>query len=843
MPGQPQNQQTAPKWRFSNRLIPFFASIEANLSTNAVLYLFLCFYVLVLILMFLWGFHGEIVHQPNIDMGSSMRYIIGMARGAGYTLNINTAFVLLLAARFIFTSLRDTPLENVLPLDKAFPMIHIVVGYTTALGVLIHGSFHFGWLFGWDLWKWGWFNFNMSVITGAILTVIFLLMIIFARPTVRKKHFRWFYRVHIIGAALFYPLLIIHGMYRTRPETYKYIIPAIVIYIADRLLRRAHVSTTTLQLSATNSFFKDDNVLELRVPKPFRYCAGQYAELQVPSINREWHPFTIASAPHEPTLALYIKKLGDWTGIVHDQISRRTQGIDDSLLTVRVRGPYGAPCQHVRGYDRVVLISGGIGATPFSAVCKELHHLHQNGADRRDDGETRSRWRAGMDTTVVERRLYEAISRLYSVNVDAAVNELTAVDEQRSAFVTDMLQLNALSRNPNETVGTTTESAATDSEDFDATESSSANMLGSYFEETDTEKPNDTPTVRKPISKDDAVFVSSTKALPKARQKLIHLFDTRSHLLAFLHSTRMQFCLLLVLMARIGVICAGSIWKSSFVSVTSDVASSRGVWVVIADTFLSAVFTIVIPITIALEVSFMGTNFFSRTARVLDFFLLIPAAIASTALSIHAWVNNEPLSNGLIALHYIMFIPIMFILLLTRLNGTLGGRRLTDTQGRCHCEIHVHIPDVDFVWTTPTADDDLWLRQELEPLASGSDLRLHRYITRERQLDEENCIGGDFITETKLGRPAWDAVFSEVVARAKSASTVGVFFCGPHRMGDDIRKSLRKTEIVSALRGAYLRSCKEKTVTKDVGVSGNVVKRLKERGCSVRFAFREENFG
>lgn len=827
----------------ATRLTPFFANIEANLSTNAVLYLFFCFYALVMVLMFLWGFHGEIVYQPNIDLGPVMRYIIGMARGAGYTLNINTAFVLLLAARFIFTSLRDTPLENVLPLDKAFPMIHIVVGYTTALGVLIHGSFHFGWLFGWDLWAWGWFKFNMSVITGAILTVIFILMIIFSRPTMRKNHFRWFYRVHIIGALLFYPLLIIHGMYRTRPETYKYIIPAIVIYIADRLLRRAHASTTTLQLSAADSFFKDDNVLELRVPKPFRYCAGQYAELQVPSINREWHPFTIASAPHEPTLALYIKKLGDWTGILHDQFARRIQGTDDSLLTVRVRGPYGAPCQHVRGYDRVVLISGGIGATPFSAICKELHHLHQSGADRKDDGETVSRWRAGVDTTVVERRLYEAISRLYNVNVDAAVNELTAVDEQRSAFVTDMLQLNALSRNPNENVGTTSDSVATDSEDPDGTGASSTNMLRSYFEETDTEKPNDTLTAKKPISKDDSIFVSSTKALPNARQKIIHLFETRSHLLAFLHSTRVQFFLLLVLMGRIGVICTASIWESSFVSVSSDAGASRGAWVVIADTFLSAIFTLVIPVTIALEMSFMGANFFSRTARVLDFFLLLPAAIASTALNIHAWVNNEPLSNGLIALHYVVFIPLMFVLLLTRLHGTLGGRRLTDSQGRCHCEIHMRIPDVDFVWTTPTANDDLWLRKELEPLASGTDLRLHRYITREKQLDEETSIGGDFITETKLGRPEWDAVFSEVVARANSASTVGIFFCGPHKMGDDIRKSIRKTEIVSALKGAYLRSCREKTVIKDVGVSRNVVKRLKERGCSVRFAFREENFG
>ncbi|KAI0559304.1 respiratory burst oxidase-like protein [Gracilaria domingensis] len=626
-------------------------------------------------------------------------------------------------------------------------------------------------------------------------------------------------------------------MYRNRPETYKYIVPTLIVYLADRILRRLQVSTTTLQLTASNSFFKDDNVLELRVPKPFQYRSGQYAELQVPSINREWHPFTIASAPHEETLALYIKKLGDWTGALHEEFARRLNGEELDTISVLVRGPYGAPCQHVQGYERVVLISGGIGSTPFSAVCKELHHLNRehgtNEPEERDVSETDRR----VEMKMVEKRMYKAINKLYDVNIDAAVNQVSAVDEQRSAFVTGMLHLAALSRNQNDPQISSTEDSSTDADDGPHELNDLTSSDSFYDGEGGAQHRR-----KKEFHKDDAIFVSSMKAIPNARQKMINLFDSRSHILTFLHSTRVQFLLLVSLTARIVALSIGSIWASDFVSVLSEPTTSNGLWVVILDTFLSLFVTILIPLTVALEIAVMGSRFFSGT-RLLDFFVLVPAAIATTALDIRTWVQGTPMDNGVVGLNYLVLLPVMFVLLLTRLHGTLGGRRLTDTSKRCQCHVHKKAPEVDFVWTTPKRDADLWLRQELEPLASGTKLRLHRYVTREKELDEEMGPGDEFIHDSNLGRPDWDSVFSDVAWRAKSDTTVGVFFCGPHKMGDAIQKSIRKVEIVSALKGAYLRGLDVSTVSRDVGVGKRVVKRLEEHGCSVRFAFREENFG
>eukprot|EP00178_Gracilaria_changii_P018724 TRINITY_DN537_c0_g2_i1.p1 TRINITY_DN537_c0_g2~~TRINITY_DN537_c0_g2_i1.p1 ORF type:complete len:854 (-),score=124.85 TRINITY_DN537_c0_g2_i1:245-2806(-) len=851
---QPQNPViVAPPARRptpAKRVARFFASVEANLSTYALLYLFLIFFAAVNLLMFLWGFRGEIVYEPNIQRGPVMRYIIGIARGAGYMLNLDTAFVILLAARLIFTRLRDTLFANVLPLDKAFPLLHIIVGYTIAITVIVHASFHFGWLFGYNLWEWGLWSFNMSVITGACLLVVFATMLWFLRPSVRKNHFLLFYRVHVIGATLFFTILIFHGMYRNRPETYKYVTPTLIIYLADRILRRLQASTTTLQISSSNCFFKDDNVLELRVPKPFQYRAGQYAELQVPSINREWHPFTIASAPHEETLAMYIKKLGDWTSALHNEFASRLNGEDHENITVLVRGPYGAPCQHVRGYERVVLISGGIGATPFSAVCKELHHLNKEAAAWEIKAPEEPKNHTDLEMAKVEKRMYKAIRKLYNVNVDAAVHQVSAVDEQRSAFVTGMLDIAALRREHSSLrdPSTTFLPAEVDS----GTEANDSNESTTEFNDTHTvdsdfeseEKSNLTAEFRKKkqFQKDDAIFVSTMKAIPSARQKMLHLFDPSSHFLTFLHSTLVQFFLLVTLISRVVILCVGSIWKSDFVPVLAQSDGNDGLWVVIVDTILSVPMAVVIPVTVALEIAVMGFGFFSEK-RLLDFFVLVPAAVATLVLDIVTWVSGEPQDRGVIGLKYLVLLPVMFVLMLARLHNTLGGRRLTDTSKRCTCYIHSKAPEVDFVWTTPKSVNDLWLRHELEPLASGTKLRLHRYVTREKQLDEEMGVGDDFILKSNVGRPDWDAVFSDVASRSHSDSTVGVFFCGPHKMGDAIQKSIRKVEIVSALKGAYLRGLDVTTISRDVGVGKRVVRKLEESGCSVRFAFREENFG
>lgn len=94
--------------------------------------------------------------------------------------------------------------------------------------------------------------------------------------------------------------------------------------------------------------------------------------------------FTIPSPPGEEFMTFYIKALGDRTKVVQKEFEGRVIGEEEGPLLVYVRGPFGAPAQHVDGYDRVVLISGGIGATPFVSVCKHVYYSMNEAHDGED---------------------------------------------------------------------------------------------------------------------------------------------------------------------------------------------------------------------------------------------------------------------------------------------------------------------------------------------------------------------------------------------------------------------------------------------------------------------------
>jgi predicted ferric reductase len=67
------------------------------------------------------------------------------------------------------------------------------------------------------------------------------------------------------------------------------------------------------------------------------------------------HPFTIASAPHEPVVRVAIKALGDATARAH---------LVEPGMPAVVGGAHGR-FDHRRGGARQVWIAGGVGITPF----------------------------------------------------------------------------------------------------------------------------------------------------------------------------------------------------------------------------------------------------------------------------------------------------------------------------------------------------------------------------------------------------------------------------------------------------------------------------------------------
>jgi predicted ferric reductase len=114
-----------------------------------------------------------------------------------------------------------------------------------------------------------------------------------------------------------------------------------------------------------------NNIVELTLRPEgahLAYLPGQFVYLTpydetLAAGNREEHPYTLSSAPHEPGLRMAIKDLGD--------ASRAIQSIGAGS-DVRVEGPYGDffPRRDEGGSE--LWIAGGIGITPFLG---RLRHL------------------------------------------------------------------------------------------------------------------------------------------------------------------------------------------------------------------------------------------------------------------------------------------------------------------------------------------------------------------------------------------------------------------------------------------------------------------------------------
>lgn len=105
------------------------------------------------------------------------------------------------------------------------------------------------------------------------------------------------------------------------------------------------------------------NIYLAPVGKGMAYEPGQFISISFENeaVGREFHLFSISSAPNDELLRLTIKKLGDYTSCL-DALK-----VKDKAL---VFGPYGRFYEKylVQRDKDAVLISGGIGVTPFLSM-------------------------------------------------------------------------------------------------------------------------------------------------------------------------------------------------------------------------------------------------------------------------------------------------------------------------------------------------------------------------------------------------------------------------------------------------------------------------------------------
>lgn len=204
--------------------------------------------------------------------------------------------------------------------------------------------------------------------SGLVALGLFWLISLLSAPQVRK----WSYEVFQLAHLLMFPflgLLCAHGT----AKLLQY--PMLGFWLAAPtllvLLERSHRLYRGLRHIPATIELPDEDTVVLTCKNPggksWRYSAGQYVFLQVPSVSFfQWHPFTI-SACRDDILQLHIKTEGEqsWTGKL-----RNLSTTED--IHIGIDGPFGAPAQRFYEYDRAIIIGSGVGVTPFSAILTDI---------------------------------------------------------------------------------------------------------------------------------------------------------------------------------------------------------------------------------------------------------------------------------------------------------------------------------------------------------------------------------------------------------------------------------------------------------------------------------------
>ncbi|XP_073676678.1 NADPH oxidase 1 [Garra rufa] len=249
---------------------------------------------------------------------------------------------------------------------------------------------------------------TIAGLTGVIITLALILMITSSMEVIRRSYFEVFWYTHHLFI-IFFAGLVFHGAGRIVrglddddddetphnvsfckdqpqnwgkiaecpipqfeggfPQTWKWVIGPMIIYLCERLLRFIRYMQP---ISYRKIVIRPSKVLELQLVKPgFKMEVGQYVFLNCPAISQlEWHPFTMTSAPEEDFFSVHIRSAGDWTEKLIKMAEKIPEGGQGPKMAVD--GPFGTASEDVFDYEVSMLVGAGIGVTPFASILKSI---------------------------------------------------------------------------------------------------------------------------------------------------------------------------------------------------------------------------------------------------------------------------------------------------------------------------------------------------------------------------------------------------------------------------------------------------------------------------------------
>mmetsp|Transcript_25366 Transcript_25366/g.45962 ORF Transcript_25366/g.45962 Transcript_25366/m.45962 type:complete len:1344 (-) Transcript_25366:286-4317(-) len=282
----------------------------------------------------------------NLEDGFKGSWAFPVAKGGGYSMDLNFAMLILPTLKSLQTTMRGITI----PIDDPIGF-HITVAGFIVLGALVHIAGHIWHMYvikkapfiqedPLELWKLTFdeqraglsymgqlfsFKGHYAPVTGVILTVIMLAIVMTAQTCVRRGTnvltrklggYNLFWRMHMSWKWL-YLILLLHAPARL---WIWFFFPAIVIAV-DRILLSGRQSLY-LSLLQVKLLPRDVMGLTFELPQGFAYQAGQYILL---GWNGEWHPFTLTSAPEERCISVHIRSPNslDWCSALRRRLTEQ----------------------------------------------------------------------------------------------------------------------------------------------------------------------------------------------------------------------------------------------------------------------------------------------------------------------------------------------------------------------------------------------------------------------------------------------------------------------------------------------------------------------------------------
>lgn len=339
--------------------------------------------------------------------GGSLRpeYEFAFADRAGYIFIVNLPLLYLLAAK-------NQPVKFLTGYSyEALNIFHRRVGewmcfiaFVHSLGMVLNELyFEAEWLKAGDSW---YFFTHPLVLLGIGAFLCYELLYFTSLGSFRQRWYELFLASHIVlqvGALVF---LYFH-FHTAKP----YVLASLVIFVADRLVWRLLLKSTTLQVDLqvledgkTFMLSADWDLPQQRLQQRGRWFGNNitygwrpmdHIFITAPSLGcthkLQAHPFTIASAAPEVSdtsgtgsthawLNLLIRAHDGFTGdlLQHARLN--------STISLRVDGPYGSPdaLEMLLATDTAVLVAGGSGiAVVFPVVWELVHKYARSHPDRR----------------------------------------------------------------------------------------------------------------------------------------------------------------------------------------------------------------------------------------------------------------------------------------------------------------------------------------------------------------------------------------------------------------------------------------------------------------------------